>query len=308
MRHNCFFGGVVVFEKRHVAHQILGGGNAMKKRKTTHSKLWVIGVLAMLLLTAPILRADETIPLGQTKDINYPVDGILWVDGTANLRSGAHVQYVYVQDGGRLNVYSGTVVGFINVSPIALGTPVYGYGTDFAVDSGSIDSDGNWIPAGGMGVLTGKYEDETDIDLWILSDTPIKLVDIEHEENNELKIDIKPGSDENVINLKSNGVVPVAVLTTDDFNAGTLVPDYSILFAGASPVHSALCDVDNDGDMDMLFHFSTQKLNLDETSTEATLTAKLKSSGALMSRASSAGTGDAIEGTDKVKIKSSKKK
>lgn len=31
-------------------------------------------------------------------------------------------------------------------------------------------------------------------------------------------------------------------------------------------------DVDGDGDLDLLFHFKTQKLNLDENSIEATLT------------------------------------
>jgi hypothetical protein len=278
----------------------------MKKQKTKHSKLWVIGAMAIFLLAAPVSRADETVPFGQTKDIAYAVKGILWVDGTANLRSGAVVEYVYVQDGGRLNIYSGTVIGFINVSPIALGTIVYGYGTDFAVDSGTIDSDGNWIPDL-MGTLTGKYEDGTDINLWFLSDTSIKLVDIANGQNDELIIDIKPGNSTNNINLKSRGVVPVAVLTTDDFDAGNINPD-TVEFAGASPVHTTLCDVDEDGDMDMLFHFRTRKLKLDETSTEATLKAMLK--GLSVSMLSSATAGDAanvMKGTDKVKIMSSKK-
>ncbi len=84
-------------------------------------------------------------------------------------------------------------------------------------------------------------------------------------------IDIKPGSDPNSINLKSKGVVPVAVLTTEDFDASTIDPT-TVEFAGAPPVRSTLEDVDGDGDVDMLFHFKTQELeDLDENSTEATL-------------------------------------
>jgi hypothetical protein len=101
-------------------------------------------------------------------------------------------------------------------------------------------------------------------------------------------IDIKPGSDPNSINLKSKGVVPVAVLTTDDFDASTVDP-VTVVFAGASPLRWTMEDVDGDGDMDLLFHFKTQELNLTETSTEATLTG-------------STFGGQPIEGTDTVNI------
>ena len=86
-------------------------------------------------------------------------------------------------------------------------------------------------------------------------------------------IDIKPGSNTNSINLESQGVTPVAVLTAGDFKAGDVKPD-TVVFAGASPpVRSTMEDVDGDGDDDMLFHFKTQDLkNLEEGSTEATLT------------------------------------
>ena len=85
-------------------------------------------------------------------------------------------------------------------------------------------------------------------------------------------IDVKPGSDPNSINLKSKGVVPVAVLTADEFDASTVQPD-TVSFAGASPVRWAFEDVDGDGDVDVLFHFETEDLGLNEDSTQATLTA-----------------------------------
>ena len=103
-----------------------------------------------------------------------------------------------------------------------------------------------------------------------------------------ITIDIKPGSDPNSINLKSRGVTPVAVLTTEDFDASTVDP-VTLQFAGASPLRWALEDVDADGDLDLILHFKTQELALTKDSTDATLTGE---------------TFDwvLIEGTDSVRI------
>jgi hypothetical protein len=73
-------------------------------------------------------------------------------------------------------------------------------------------------------------------------------------------IDIKPGSYPNSINPKSNGKVPVAILTTEDFDAGNVDPG-SIDFLGASPLTWAMEDVDDDGDIDMILHFKTKDLD-----------------------------------------------
>ena len=104
----------------------------------------------------------------------------------------------------------------------------------------------------------------------------------------KVEIDIKPSSDPNSINLGSKGVVPVAVLTTDNFDASSVNP-ITVEFAGASPVRWTMEDVDSDGDLDMLFHFKTQDLVLDEDSTEATLIGETNS-------------GNPIKGTDTVNI------
>ena len=88
----------------------------------------------------------------------------------------------------------------------------------------------------------------------------------------EAVIDIKPGSDINPINLRSNGLVPVAVLTTDDLDALT-VDLNSIIFAGAKPVKRKVQDIDGDGNNDILLHFKTIELSdLSSSSTEAVLT------------------------------------
>jgi hypothetical protein len=86
----------------------------------------------------------------------------------------------------------------------------------------------------------------------------------------DVEIDIKPGSFPNSINLGSRGVVPVAILSEDDFDASEVDPA-TVTFADASPVRWALEDVDNDGDVDMILHFKIQELALDASSTEATL-------------------------------------
>lgn len=86
----------------------------------------------------------------------------------------------------------------------------------------------------------------------------------------EVRIDIKPDSDTNPINLKSKGRCPVAVLTTEEFDAGEVDPP-TVRFAGAAPVHAAHEDVDADGDVDLVLHFLTKELNLATGSTEAML-------------------------------------
>ncbi len=76
-----------------------------------------------------------------------------------------------------------------------------------------------------------------------------------------VQIDVKPGSDPNSINLASNGLIAVAIFTTDDFDASQ-VDASTVVFAGASAVHSVLEDVDGDGDLDMVLHFQVQDTDL----------------------------------------------
>jgi Tol biopolymer transport system component len=86
-----------------------------------------------------------------------------------------------------------------------------------------------------------------------------------------VEIDIKPGGTPNSINLKSKGKIPVAILTTDDFDASAVNP-VTVEFAGASPLKWHLEDVDFDCDFDLVMHFATQELMLTHDSTQATLT------------------------------------
>jgi hypothetical protein len=73
-----------------------------------------------------------------------------------------------------------------------------------------------------------------------------------------VEIDIKPGSYPNSINPKSRGVIPVAILTTEDFDAKEVDPSTVALEGvlakerGKSGKYGSLEDVDADGDLDLV--------------------------------------------------------
>jgi len=93
----------------------------------------------------------------------------------------------------------------------------------------------------------------------------------------EIPIDINPGSFPNSVNLRKAGVIPVAVLSTEEFDATTIRTRVARFGpAGAALVHNAphYEDVNSDGLLDLLMHF-----NADETGIEcAAEWAELRSS------------------------------
>jgi hypothetical protein len=88
-----------------------------------------------------------------------------------------------------------------------------------------------------------------------------------------VSIDIKPDSELNVVNPRSKGVLKVAILTTENFDAST-VDAGSIRFGqgAAEPVRYRLDDVDYDGDYDLVLKFRTQETEIACSDVEATLT------------------------------------
>lgn len=103
-------------------------------------------------------------------------------------------------------------------------------------------------------------------------------------------IDIKPG----IINPRAGGVIHVAILTTDDFDASTVDPETVALEGvlalekGKSGKYGSLEDVDSDGDLDLLVQIPNT-IDWAEDATEATLTAETWD-------------GIPIEGTDSVRL------
>ena len=83
----------------------------------------------------------------------------------------------------------------------------------------------------------------------------------------------------------------MAILTTGTFDA-TTVDSTTVRFGAtgtqAAPVHSALEDVDGDGDTDMILHFKTQQTGIVCGATFASLTGETLG-------------GQAIEGSDSIK-------
>lgn len=88
-------------------------------------------------------------------------------------------------------------------------------------------------------------------------------------------IDIKPGSEINSINPRSKGVIPVALLTTDNFDAMSVDPatvEFGANGIRTSPAHYAVEDINDDGMDDYIFHFRTQQTGIDCDTESATLT------------------------------------
>ncbi|MBA7471290.1 hypothetical protein ES707_06596 [subsurface metagenome] len=261
----------------------------MKKKNHVRARFSTIVVLcipAILLCAAPCGWAVVYDDGGEHK-IETGLDWLhVGADTTVNLYADVS-QYIYAYPGSVLNIYSGNVALYIIVMPGDPKAAVTVYGTDFAVNGEPV----SYGQVTMNSVLTGTYGNGDPISLKVYSSV---LIQLSSPAVSEVKIDIKPGGNPNNINLRSKGVVPVAVLTTEDFDASNVDPD-TVLFAVAEPVRWKLCDVDDDGKDDMLFHFKTQDLKLAENDTGATLTGKTFN-------------GVGIGGTDTVRIVPSKKK
>jgi hypothetical protein len=107
----------------------------------------------------------------------------------------------------------------------------------------------------------------------------------------EVTIEIKPGGSPNPINPKSHGVIPVAILSTETFDA-TTVDLLSVRFGpeGAQEAHNKghIEDVNHDGKPDLMLHFRTQATGIQCGQTSASLTGETFD-------------GDPIQGSDAIK-------
>jgi hypothetical protein len=79
-------------------------------------------------------------------------------------------------------------------------------------------------------------------------------------------MDIKPDDVPNTLNLRSRGVVPIAILTTEQFDATSI--DLTSLRFGvtgreAAALRAVFDDVDGDGDTDLLVFFRSQDTTVD---------------------------------------------
>ena len=108
-----------------------------------------------------------------------------------------------------------------------------------------------------------------------------------HEAHIHVDIDIKPGSYPNAINIKNNGVVPIALLGSAAFdvhgvNVSTVEfgpMHHDMHDGGASPLRYAYEDANGDGYVDVLFYFETRAIGLQPGDTEACLHGELIAGG-----------------------------
>jgi hypothetical protein len=95
-----------------------------------------------------------------------------------------------------------------------------------------------------------------------------------------VEVDVRPRSDANRINPKSNQNVNVAVFSVKGFDATTL--DLTTVRFGATgteatPIHVGRRDVDGDGRQDLVLRFQIQDLGIQCSDTSATLSAETSS-------------------------------
>ena len=111
----------------------------------------------------------------------------------------------------------------------------------------------------------------------------------------EVEIDIKPGSFPNSINPRSSGTIPVAILSGPTLDAPSQVDTSSLTFGRTGDEPSlSFCspspeDVNGDGLLDLICHFTTTKTGFQSGDTQGVLRAQLID-------------GTPIEGRDSVRI------
>ena len=153
--------------------------------------------------------------------------------------------------------------------------------TDFEVNPLSIDQRGAPRPVDGNGDgITACDIGAFEVQLVVLT----------------VDIDIKPGNDVNPVNPRSKGVLKVAILTTENFDASKVDPHTVRFGAGAAePVGYRLKDFDSDGDYDLVLKFRTRETEIACGDAEAALTGQTFN-------------GVRITGTDSVKTVGCKQK
>lgn len=128
------------------------------------------------------------------------------------------------------------------------------------------------LRGGGFCGGTGPRGVGSSVFTWVRANaniSPKPVLNLTYIGHRLVHIDIKPGSDPNAINLKSGGVVPVAILSTASFDATGV--DAQTLTFGASGDEDSLArrgrgrapqcgveDVNTDGLPDLVCHFETQ--------------------------------------------------
>jgi hypothetical protein len=94
------------------------------------------------------------------------------------------------------------------------------------------------------------------------------------------EIDVRPGSDVDPVNPRTRGVLPVAVLGSDEFT-GAEVDQATVIFGpdGARPAFGRVLDVNGDGLLDLLLHFRVELTGISAGSSDVCMTGTLVTGG-----------------------------
>ena len=265
----------------------------------------LLALLAILLCAAPCgartIASEETLNVGAS----YPeqtLNEYLVVRGTLNLYPGAYVdETIYALAGSTVNIYGGELGdnSYINVFSGEPNAIVTVYGTDFEVDNVPLEPLAIQFTVDNTngGELTGNYENGEYFELQFYGAITMYLQYLVPD----VIIDIKPGGNPNTINLRSKGLLPVAILSSEEigkeFDATTIDPS-TVQLAGAGVAvrgknnkymaHKE--DVNGDGLTDLVVQIEIKNLNPD----------KLEDGFAILAGQTSDGV--EITGSDKIAI------
>jgi hypothetical protein len=91
----------------------------------------------------------------------------------------------------------------------------------------------------------------------------------------QVQVDVKPNDTDNVVNHTSEGVIPVAIISTAALNTSDHIDRTSLTFGvigdEKSLVRCSVQDVNRDDISDLMCHFDTQKTGLSASSYTAVL-------------------------------------
>ncbi|MBN2129691.1 MAG: hypothetical protein JW741_09350 [Sedimentisphaerales bacterium] len=189
-----------------------------------------------------VLYAFVLLAFGGSACFSFTPVGTTWPETSLTIASN-YAEAILVYSGGTLNIWGGTITSdypahYASVEVVGGAVNIYGgsladgmkfasgmvdiYGKTFTVASVIYGSPGDYSVYIN-GTLTGEYNDGAPVNLSIVS-LPGNQVTL-HVTGGapEPDIDIKPGSEDNCINIDGNGVIPVAILGSADFDVSTII-------------------------------------------------------------------------------------
>jgi hypothetical protein len=231
--------------------------------------LWAYAAIMLCALPC-VATINVPLPSGETTlNVDGNISDSVNVNsgGILNLLDGGTISgNVYAFNDSEVNITGGTVDGWIIVETQA---DVTVFGTGFKLNGDDLDPSETYftIPQWGLYTLEGTYGGDAGsiyLTFYCYSENgaQINLA----EPSTKVQIDIKPGNEDNIINLGSNGVIPVAILSSADFDATTVDPttielsgaEVAVRGKGTLTIEK---DVNGDGLIDLEVKVETENLD-----------------------------------------------